>query len=426
MGTGACPAASSGGILTRLHRAGFVFYLASVALLPWAWWPPFPWLHHHAQWSDALFAVAIVLIGLSCFERQRGADAAPDSAPWCRAQVEPWELAALAYASWAVVSLVFASLRTTTAPAKTLGIGMLALLALATRRIAARPEATRAIATAIGWSSLAAAAAALVAVSLAALGIWTPLLGHYGDLVAGPYVRVRAGTLHANQLASFTIFAIGVVHSRQAGLSRRLRTAATVALAVTAVLTVSRGLLGFLLALGLARARSAGAKRLVAAFGGLAAALIVGLTAVDLKLDPARPWSAEIGPDRSPRLEALVTSLGTLARHPLVGIGPGNSPGRRYGLPFDAHCTPVSVAATLGLPALVAFGAIPVLLWRGGRGRDLALWGALAGLGLDALANDLEDFRPLWMLFGLIGASRLRLGEKSQDELTLGRERNGT
>ena len=41
----------------------------------------------------------------------------------------------------------------------------------------------------------------------------------------------------------------------------------------------------------------------------------------------------------------------------------------------------------------------------GGRGGELALWAVLAGLGLDALANDLEDFRPLWVLFGLIGAS---------------------
>ena len=199
-------------------------------------------------------------------------------------------------------------------------------------------------------SSLAAAAAALFAEALAALGAWTPLLGHYGDLVAGPDVRVRAGTLHANQLASFTIFAVGVVHARRAGLSPRLRTAATVALAVTSVLTVSRGLLGSLLALGLSRARSTGGRRLAAAFGALAVLALVGLTAVDLKLDPTRPWSAEIGPDRSPRLEALATSLDTLRERPILGIGPGSLPGCRYGFPFDRHCTPVSVAATSGCP----------------------------------------------------------------------------
>ena len=37
--------------LTRstLDRAVLVLYLTSLALLPWAWFPPFPWLHEHAQ-----------------------------------------------------------------------------------------------------------------------------------------------------------------------------------------------------------------------------------------------------------------------------------------------------------------------------------------------------------------------------------------
>src|SRR5438046_164807 len=32
-------------------------YLLTLILLPWSWFPPFPWLHEHAQWSDAVFAV---------------------------------------------------------------------------------------------------------------------------------------------------------------------------------------------------------------------------------------------------------------------------------------------------------------------------------------------------------------------------------
>ena len=35
-------------------------FLAALALLPWAWFPPFPWIHEHAQWSDVLVAAAFV------------------------------------------------------------------------------------------------------------------------------------------------------------------------------------------------------------------------------------------------------------------------------------------------------------------------------------------------------------------------------
>src|SRR5262252_4025134 len=39
-----------------LDRATRLLYLITLALLPWAWFPPFPWLHEHAQWSDPVFA----------------------------------------------------------------------------------------------------------------------------------------------------------------------------------------------------------------------------------------------------------------------------------------------------------------------------------------------------------------------------------
>ena len=76
-------------------------------------------------------------------------------------------------------------------------------------------------------------------------------------------------------------------------------------------------------------------------------------------------------------------------------------------MPCDAHFTPLNVAATLGLPALAALVAVPILLWRRrSRPTDLAVWGGLAGLALDALAQDVEDFRHLWVLFGMAAAGR--------------------
>jgi small-conductance mechanosensitive channel len=79
------------------------------------------------------------------------------------------------------------------------------------------------------------------------------------------------------------------------------------------------------------------------------------------------------------------------------------------GQPFRAHLTPLNVAATLGLPALVALSVFVALLWRERRRpTDVAIWSGLAGLALDALAQDVEHFRHVWILLGLAAASTRR------------------
>jgi hypothetical protein len=100
-----------------------------------------------------------------------------------------------------------------------------------------------------------------------------------------------------------------------------------------------------------------------------------------------------------------VSSFGTLVAHPWLGTGPGTSPGLRDGQPFDAHFTPLNVAATLGLPALLGFVLVPIgLWWRRARPTDLATWAMLAGLALESLGHDIEDFRHVWVAFGLAAA----------------------
>jgi hypothetical protein len=107
------------------------------------------------------------------------------------------------------------------------------------------------------------------------------------------------------------------------------------------------------------------------------------------------------------RLQSATTSLETLLAHPLVGSGLGSSPGRRGSLAFDAHLTPLNVAASLGLPALAGLAFAVFCLWRGrARPTDLALWGMLAGLALDGLGQDVEDFRHVWVALGLADAGR--------------------
>jgi hypothetical protein len=134
---------------------------------------------------------------------------------------------------------------------------------------------------------------------------------------------------------------------------------------------------------------------------------MAGLAVVHVSFTPARPWEPQVLPGPSPRLQATTTSFETLTEHPLFGTGPGSSPGWTDGVSFDAHLSPLNIAATLGLPALLGFLLVPFALWRARRRpTDRALWGMLAGLGLDGLGQDVEDFRHVWVALGLVDAER--------------------
>jgi hypothetical protein len=179
------------------------------------------------------------------------------------------------------------------------------------------------------------------------------------------------------------------------------------ALAVTVLLAFSRAILGFALAVAIRGATTPARRRLAWGLAGVLVVAMVALTLVNLTFTPARPWAPEVLPGPSPRHEATITSLETLARHPLLGSGPGSSPGWRGEIPFDAHLTPLNIAATLGLPALLGAVLVIVALWRArGRPTDRALWGMMAGLALDGMAQDIEDFRHVWVALGLVDAER--------------------
>ena len=61
----------------------------------------------------------------------------------------------------------------------------------------------------------------------------------------------------------------------------------------------------------------------------------------------------------------------------------------------------------VGLPALLGLLLVPLALWRARRRpTDRALWGVRAGLALDGLAQDVEDFRHLWVALGLADGER--------------------
>jgi hypothetical protein len=368
------------------------FYLVTLALLPWCWFPPFPWLHEHAQWSDVLFAITALAWVIEIISHKK------------KLRLR-WIHAALAgYLIAAALSLALASASQRTGLLKLLGLAELCALAVITADLSSRPRFARWMARAVVFSSLLVAGAALAGLLLHYAGIHTRLIGIYGDLMPSPwYARVQAGTYNPNLLASYCIFAAAVIERDKSELPRWLRRVTLGALWLTVIFTFSRAILGFALAamIRIARTRSRQALTIACATGCVA--VICALTFWNLRLDPLNPLEARFESNASsPRWQALISSLRTLKEHPLTGSGPGNSPGTNRGSSIDAHLTFLNIAATMGLPALIAFVWLLVLLWKNRkRPTDVAVWSGLAGMALDSLAADIEDFRHLWVLFGL-------------------------
>jgi O-Antigen ligase len=290
-------------------------------------------------------------------------------------------------------------------------MGMLVALFVVTSDMMALPGMPRALARTIATTSLLTAVAAVVGVALSAFGRITPLVGTCGDLLPGPLSRAQAGFPLPNMLASYCIFAFGVIERDDAGLSQGWRRVLRGALALTVILTTSRGILGFALAAAIRHAATPARRRFAGGVAAVLVAAMVALTVVNLTFQPLRPWELQLREGPSGRLQSAATSLETLAAHSVFGSGPGTSPGRRDGIPFDAHLTPLNIAATLGLPALAGLAFAVFCLWRArSRPTDLATWGMLAGLGLDGLGQDVEDFRHVWIALGLADAGRRQGG----------------
>src|SRR5438105_2343338 len=137
----------------RPSRTALALYLASLALLPWAWFPPFPWLHEHAQWSDLVFAVAAVAWGWECWTNRR----------WPGL----WALH-VAMALYLGAALLSHSMAPPEGRSgwKLLGMAELCALAFITEDMASRPRVVALIARVLALTSLAAAAAALAGLAL--------------------------------------------------------------------------------------------------------------------------------------------------------------------------------------------------------------------------------------------------------------------
>jgi len=377
-----------------MSRIVLALYLASLALLPWSWFPPFPWLHQHSQWSDAVFAAAAAAW---LIERWR-------IGSWPRLQ--PAHAALGVYFLLALLSLLVAAPDPRDGAAKLAGVAELCTLAFITFDIASRPGVSRRMTQVIAITSIVTAAAGIAGLLLFYGGVTTQLVGSYGDLEPSNwYARLQAGTYHPNLLASYCIFAASIAARREGALPNWLRRITIGFLWVTVLLTFSRGILGFGLAALIRAARTPMRRRVAGVCAAAGVAVVIALSLWNLAINPARPLEAQLENVGSSRREAATSSLTTLFLHPLFGAGLGVPPGHYRGRSFDSHCTPLNIAATLGLPALMVFSVLIALLWRRRtRPTDLAIWGGLAGLALDGLAQDIEDFRHLWVMIGIAGA----------------------
>ena len=372
-----------------------IAWLAGVAALGFRWASPLSGFYENAILADALFGIAALLAGVEIIGGGR------------RPRPRPWHLWLAGYVLWTAIAAVAAPDRETALKTLLL-VTELAVLAVLTAHLASdsRNAGTlgRVVIVVVGVTF----GLAVIALVLFYAGHRTGLLGSYGEQFQAStrYARIRLGFLSPPLLASWCIAASAILAWRPGDLPRRWQVLGQIALAFIVVMTFSRAILGFGAALAIrwaasspTPARKAAAASVVAAAVAILALLSVGR----LHLEPTRPSSISYEvPDPGNRREAAVTSWRTLRAHPLVGKGPGSYPGTNRGEPFRAHLTPLNIAATTGIPALLALVGMTVALWRHRvRPTDIAIWSGLIGLMLDGLAQDVDHFRHVWLMIGL-------------------------
>ncbi len=380
----------------------FAVYSVALALLPFRFLSPIGSLSERSEWSDVLIGVAAVLWAIDKLARREVV-----------AVVRRWQLPLGVYLALSCVSAAVAVPGRGGSWKAVLLMAELAALAAITADFASDPARRRTIARVIVASSVVTVALGIIGLLLFYAHVRNGLIGAYGEqyIPSHLYARVQAGFEAPALLASFCIFAAGIATSEEAGLSPRARLATEISLGLLCLATLSRGIIGFLLASVLRRsAAMSGRRRALVAIGASVASLgvIAALSVGRLHLNPTKPSTISyVVPDPGNRREAFTSSLKTLEHHPVFGIGPGGIPGVNRGEPFRAHFTPLNVAATLGLPALLALFAMLGLLWSDRRRpADVALWSTAAGIGLDGLAQDIDHFRHVWVLIGLLGSRR--------------------
>jgi O-antigen ligase len=377
--------------MALLERAGRALLLAFVATLAVA----VPALPAGARLGDLFAALALGALLLARRGRllPRG----------------PAFVAAALYVAWAAVS----AWQKGAGGWKVLGHLELFAVALMIADQAARPAFRDALLrtwvyAAAGWSLFA-----LVVALLAALGAPTGPF-HVSPGALGLLFR-PAGLAGVGLLAALLVPPLFVTFLDGERLLGRHRRGLLALLGLTLALTLTRTLL----AIAFAAALLAGLRRRRPLLPILAGVVLAGLAFASVRLHVHGAGGAlEVSGEPGIRWRIAASALHAASQHPLFGLGPGATPARA-GWPraadpplgWDAHATPLDLAATLGIPALAAFFALFAFALRAAwRRRDEAprrvVLCALAALAFDAATLDVADLRHTWVLFGLALAER--------------------
>jgi hypothetical protein len=373
-----------------------VLWLAAIGALAFRWGSPLGSLVDNALLADILIAAAAALFAVDLVRGR------------VRIRLQPWHLWLAGYVAWIAIAGL-AAIDRHEAAKDLLLVAELAVLAVMTATFASQPGLARLLARVTLGAALLTAALALIGLLLFYAGHETGLLGRYGDLAeSSKYARVRAGFASAPLLASWCIAASAIIAWPRGGLPRSWRIAGQLALAFVVIATLSRGALAFGLAMLIRWAAASPTQARVALTAGAIAAVIAALALLTIGNLATSPLSYETS-YQGPRRQAVITSWHTFRDDPVFGIGPGTDPGVYLAQRFRAHLTPLNVAATSGLPALIALIGMFVALWRGrSRPTDIAIWSGIAGILIDGLAQDIDHFRHVWVLIGLAAVSTSR------------------
>ncbi len=356
--------------------------------------PPMP---GHAQWCDL-----VMLAAASTFGAARLAGHPPAS----RSIVASASIAALLV--WAAVS----AWANGVGGWKCLGWIELACVFAVTSSVAQGPRARDRILR--GWivGATGLAAVGLLGAALSTAGIATAFGDPRGGNLGVPFRPVGV-CASSNLLASILLVPVLLLTIDGPRLvGRKARRVLLPLLLATLALTMSRSWLGLGVAWLAAQAMRSRARPWHLVGLACATAALVASCRLHIRHDEAG-WS--FGTKPGIRWRVMAGALETALRHPLVGLGPSalpsvasweiGGPMRRWA----AHCTPLDLAATLGIPALVAWCALVAdvgrAAWRAPRSPTrIALLAGLAGTLFDAFALDVEDFRHVWLLLGLLAA----------------------
>jgi hypothetical protein len=312
-----------------------------------------------------------------------------------------------------------------------------------------------------GWllGTLLAVVVALAGIVAFALDreILTELGCSYGRLPEGPYPRVCLPFRNPNYLANYLTASVPLLLACGGVLFRRsLRLAAVGACGIAALSSLSTGIGGFALALGITvwgmgRGRGPRGLRRAALSAGVLLAVGAGAVTVGHLVPSGHGHVRLAGHEwhfaRGPRVHTWLSAGRTVAEHPVLGVGYGLPVARTPGgdlepwltgrldpltgggpLFAEAHDTWLNVAGQTGLLGLGAFLLLVAVIARRQRMRPLAVEGPLRGLPVAVTAGlagaflfhglftGAEEFRHLWALAGLgAGAASLRPEEVSPD-----------